>query len=114
MELTINGKDYELRFGIKAINTLDNLNKQSIEGLEFGVGVEMTNTKLSMGRPQGLVEAIKAGTSHLKSKPSTTDIEEYVEELAESDFEAYDKLFNEIKEAMEQSPFLKKIMKNLK
>jgi len=113
MELKINGKDYELRFGLSFINAIDNIYTQEMHGVEFGMGLEMLNTYLGLGRATALYNVIKAGTSHLNSKPSNNDIENYLEELATADNKDYDNLFDDIKGAMSQAPFLKRTMKNL-
>lgn len=114
MELKIGGKEYELRFGIKFINELDNTYKQNMDGAEFGMGIEMLNAYLEMGRPTALYNAILAGTAHLKSKPSRNKVEEYLEELAMQEDEAYEQLFDQMKEEIEQAPFLKRALKNMK
>ncbi len=113
MELEIGGKKYELRFGLSFINTLDKLYVQEVRGLGLGMGIEMINTYMELGRPTAVQNAIQAGTSHLKSRPSNEDIESYLEDLAMQENDDYEKLFDELKEAMDQSPFLKRAMKNL-
>ena len=82
MELTINGKNYELKFGLGFINAIDNIYTQEMHGVSFGMGLELLNTYLRLGRPTALFNVIKAGTSHLNSKPSNADIESYLEDLA--------------------------------
>lgn len=113
MELTINEKVYELKFGLSFINAIDNIYTQKMHGVEFGMGLEMLNTYLGLGRPTALYNVISAGTSHLNSKPSNTDIELYLEDLAESENEDYENMFDEVGEAMKQAPFLRRTMKNL-
>lgn len=114
MELTINDKNYELKFGLSFINTLDNIYTQTAEGMTFGIGIEMLQAYLSMGRPTALANAIKAATSHLNSKPSNNDLEAYLETLAEKDEKEFDKLFDEIEESMQTAPFLKRALQNQK
>jgi|SRR5699024_7816638 len=105
MELKINGKDYKLKFGLKFINLLDNLYSQEISSLKFGMGVEMMNVYLNMKHPQVLVNIIKAGTSHLGSKPSENEIEGYLEELAIEG--KLNDLFESVQKEVKQAPFLK-------
>ena len=114
MELDINGKKYELRYGLSFINALDNLYTQDMNGVEFGMGIEMLNAYLDLGRPTALFNAIKAGTSHLKSKPSNDGIENFLEDIAMSDDDKYEKLFDQLKEEIEQAPFLKRALQNMK
>lgn len=111
MELTINEKTYELKFGIKFINTLDNMYKQELNGVEFGMGVEMALTYLAMYRPNALMNVIIAATSHSSKRPSKKEIENFLEDLASKNDGSYDSLFDEVQEAMRLAPFLKKIIK---
>lgn len=115
MELEIGGKKYELRFGLSFINTVDGIYVQEHKGsgMGIGMGIEMIEMYMELGRPTALYNAIKAGTSHLNSKPSNYDIEAYLEDLAEQDNDEYEKLFDQLKEAMDQAPFLKRTKKAL-
>lgn len=109
MNITINGKEYELVFGLKFIRELDKTYTQKIDGMEFGVGIETAIPYLKMKNPVVLYEIIKAATSHLKSKPSNEAIEKELEKLAEED--KLDQLFEDIEKAMGESAFLKPKMK---
>lgn len=112
MELNIGGKSYELRFGLSFISEMDNLYTQSMSGVSFGMGLEMMNTYLELRRPTALANVIKAGTSHLNTKPSNDDIEEYLADVFVK--EEQEKLFKEVEVATEQAPFLKQTIKGLK
>jgi len=114
MELNINGKNYELRYGLSFINRIDNIYTQSMNGVEFGMGVELLSTYLGMYRATALANAISAGTSHLDSQPSKNDIESYLENLAISDTDKFEQLFDDISEGMQHAPFLRKTLENLK
>lgn len=109
MNITINEKDYELKFGLKFINQLDKIYTQELSGIKFGMGVEMMNTYLNMKHPQALANIIKAGTSHLSSKPSNKEIEDYLEEQAVND--KLEDLFTDFLDAVNQAPFLKHKLK---
>jgi len=112
MNLTIGGKEYELEFGMKFINALDNIYTQSLHGMAFGMGVESLITYLNMENPASLYNGIKAGTAHLKSKPSNDDIEAYITELAEKDElgQLYEDFFN----ALEKAPLVRKKIQTVK
>lgn len=112
MNLTIGGKEYELRFGMDFINTLDNIYTQEIEGMQFGMGVESLVMYLSMKNPRALYNAIKAGTSYLNSKPSNQEIEMFVTEKATKD--ELEQLFEAFQKALEEAPLLKPKMKQFK
>lgn len=111
MEIEINGKNYELAFGLKFIRNLDEIYKQNIDGMEFGIGVETAIMYLQLKNPPVIYDLIKAGTSHLRSKPSNVDIENEMEKMAEAD-ELFD-WFDKFKIAMEESAFLKPKLKNI-
>lgn len=106
MKVTIGDKEYELQFGILFNNVLDNIYKQNIEGMEFGMGVEMAYSYLSNENPSGVFNVIKAATAHLKQKPSNEDLEAYIGERATAD-RGLDKFCKELINEMKDSPFLK-------
>lgn len=108
MELNINGKNYELSFGIKFIREMDKIHEQDLKGIKMGIGLEMMEAQLSMGRPTALFDVIKCATSHLKSKPSNDDIEAFLEEKAING--ELESLFEEVGEATKQAPFLKQAL----
>lgn len=112
MNLVIGGKEYQLEFGLRFIRELDIAYTQKSNGVEFGFGVESAVTYLAMENPTVIYEIIKAGTAHLKSKPSNDDIEAFLVEHAEND--TLEKLFEDVMEALEKSPFLKRKIKDIK
>lgn len=112
MNFEVNGKEYDLKFGLKFIRELDKSYTQKVESMEFGVGVETAMTYIQMKNPTVLYELIKASTAHLKSKPSNFHIEQELEERAEN--EEIDNLYQEFQEAMESSVFLKPKFKQMK
>lgn len=111
MNLTIGDKEYELDFGLDFIATLDKLYTQKADGMEFGLGVESSIPYLKMKNPTVLVNLIKAGTSHLKSKPSNKDINAFLLDKATN--EKLDDLYKEFEESMAVAPFLKGKLKDL-
>ena len=112
MELEIGKKTYELQFGLSFINEMDNLYTQNMNGIDFGMGLEMMQAQIEMKRPTVLLNVIKAGTSHLNSKPSNKAIEEFLEGRAIND--ELGELFDEVKKAAEQAPFLKQALQQTK
>lgn len=112
MQLTINNKDYELNFGLKFIRSLDKAYTQQIEGMEFSMGLQQANIYLNMKNPDALFKVIRAALSHLNTVPSNDELEGYLEGVYTDGKD--EKLFKDIQAAMEQSPFLKRQMENLK
>ncbi len=112
MKFTINGKEYQLEFGIKFIRKMDEIYTVSANGMAFGMGVESALSYIAMENPTVLYEIVRAGTSHLKNKPSNDDIEDALEKVAGEG--KLEKLFKDIQKAMEEAPFLKQKIKNFK
>ena len=111
MELEIGAKQYELRFGLSFINEIDTIYTQDIDGFQFGTGLEMMQTYLGLRRPTVLYNIIKAGTSHLNSKPSNNEIEKFLEDIFISGEQ--EGFFERVEEAAKQAPFLSQAMKRM-
>ncbi len=80
MVLNIGDKDYELKFGFGFIRELDKrYETQQSKQTGFGMGVYQAMTRLHIYDPMVLINLIQAGCSHLKNKPSTKDVEEFIE-----------------------------------
>lgn len=109
MELKIGGKKYQMIFGLDAIDTLDRIYKTTVNGVDFGVGVNMLITYLFDGNPTALRNAIKAGTSTEPQKPSNEDIEQYLTEVAEAG--KLEALANDFLNLLRTQPFTKSKMK---
>lgn len=112
MKFAINETEYQLEFGLGFIRELDKAYTIKGQGMEFGMGVETAVSYLAMENPTVLYEIIKAGTAHLKSKPSNVDIENELAKLAEEG--KLEKTFVDFQEAMEEAPFLKSKIKRFK
>ncbi|MBD8006530.1 tail assembly chaperone [Bacillus norwichensis] len=105
MKLMINGKEYEMKFGIGFIKKLDQIYPASMNGVEFGMGIEQSMFYFKTKNPTVLFNVIKAATDHLNSKPSNNDIEEELEKIAsESQLNG---LFETLEHEMRESVFLK-------
>lgn len=112
MDVTIGNKDYVLEFGIGFNRYLDQVYQQEVDGMQFGMGLEMAYVYLSNENVDGIYHVIKAATSHLKSKPSNLDVEKYIEETLVKDKGAK-KLCNALIKEMKDSPFLGYKIKNM-
>ena len=109
MNLTINGKEYALHFGMDFIDEVEKLEgmKMEAEGVSLNMGtggMALLNNKLASYHPSGLRTIIKAGTSTERQKPSNDDINVYLEELAESD--DYEQTFDDIVEELGKKPLV--------
>lgn len=79
MQLTINGTDYELNFGLRFCRELSKDKQQSNRGIDLRIGIENAVTNLYTGDVLILPDLVKAATSHLKKKPSDKDIEDFLD-----------------------------------
>lgn len=79
MQLTINGTDYELNFGLRFCRELSKDKQQSKYGVDLRIGIENAVTNLYTGDVLILPDLVKAATSHHKKKPSDKDIEDFLD-----------------------------------
>ena len=79
MQLTINGTDYELNFGLRFCRELSKDKHQSNRGIDLRIGIENAVTNLYTGDVLILPDLVKAATSHYKKKPSDKDIEDFLD-----------------------------------
>ena len=113
MNLTINGKEYALHFGMDFIAEVEKIEgmKMEAEGVSLNMGtggMAMLNNKLASYHPSGLRTVIKAGTTTERQKPSNDDINTFIEELADS--EKYEQTFDEIVEELGKKPLVLKAL----
>lgn len=111
MEFKIGHKNYELKFGIKCVRELDKVYKIDRDGLEFGMGVNLSFVQLETKSVTGLSNIIKAAISHINSAPNINKVDEALEVYADEN-DGLSKLFDEIKEAMGKSPVMKETLKD--
>nr|WLJ25717.1 MAG: tail assembly chaperone protein [Firmicutes phage HS08] len=79
MNLTINGNDYELNFGLKFCREISKGRSKNANGIDIRLGIENATTALYTGDVLILPELIKAATATCDKKPSDKDIEEYLD-----------------------------------
>jgi len=107
MNLVINGKDYELYFGLDFINYLDKKYFVEQNGFKLGQGLTYTVAQIELGNPSILVDLIVAGTiTGNKVKPE--DAKLFIE--TQADIEA---LMNDFLLSLEKSPVTRFNMKKL-
>ncbi|QDI90210.1 hypothetical protein EPH95_02680 [Salicibibacter halophilus] len=84
MNIEINGKGYELNFGMKFIKEMDKRHFIENNGVRFGNGINMLVVKLDQQDPLIIQDIVEAGLHQVKKdKPSTDDIEQAIEDMAE-------------------------------
>lgn len=110
MILTINNKNYELKFGLGFLAEMNKRKSAEFEGVATGYGaMPILQMGMMMGDPLALLDLIKVATAHCPQKPSNVELEQYLTELAINNQiqTVFDSIFNEIK----KSPILAYAMK---
>lgn len=79
-EITINGKEYPIKFGLKFIRELDKIYNIDQKGLRFGVGLTVIAQRLAMLDVTVIPTIIKLALSKEDSKNITMEmLDEWVE-----------------------------------
>lgn len=113
MEFNVNGKERELRFGLRFIRELDELYKVDYEGIKFGMGVNLAYLGLNQYNPTTLVDVITASMAHNSNAPKLRSVENAIENYAEEN-DGLDQLFEDVLDEMGKSPVVKDSLKRFK
>lgn len=108
MILKLGNRDYEIRFGIAALKFLDEVYKIEVQGVGFGYGLQSLITSLQMLNVLAIVNFIKAGTATEAQKPKDLDIENFIGNLTDEEF---DNIFKEALEEIKKQPLTRATMK---
>ena len=121
MNINVNGKDYTLQFGLRFLDVVDKERGVSanIEGASINTGaggMDMLNQGLSVYSPSHLATVIRAGTAHLRQRPSEKEIEDYIQKLVDGGAEGevseeYFDLYDEINDELGKNSMLQVAMK---
>lgn len=82
MNITINGREYALHFGIEFLRQVDKRYEHSNGDMRFGLGVVELANRIRLMNPVAIFDAIKAATATEHTPPTDAEIEDYL--LAES------------------------------
>lgn len=110
MILTINGKNYELTFGLGFLAEMNKRKPAEFEGMKTGYGaMALFNMGQLLGDPLAFYDLVKAATAEATQKPSNEELEAYLTQLiVENRIEA---VFSEIMAEVKKSPILAYAMK---
>lgn len=109
-QIEINGKKYDLHFGLDFIREMDKRYEVNGGGVSFGMGINSAVVYLKDNNPVILEDIILAATHTAKTIPSVADIEKWLEEQ-----EDLDKVFDDFLSALKTAPLTKsKVVKVLK
>lgn len=107
MKLTINKKDYELKFGLDFINFLDKKYYIEQDGFKLGQGLTYVVLQIELGNPLILLDLIMAATV-TGAKLKMDDVKSFIE--TEADIDA---LLNEFLSKLEETPITRFTMNKL-
>ena len=99
MDFKINGVDKKLIFGVRFVADLDESEKISEQGIEFGMGLLMAQEKLKMGNYPALIKVLKFALA--KENVTEDEVADAIDEYSvDNDLEV---LFSKIEEELKNS-----------
>lgn len=113
MQIKINGKDYELNFGIRWVLLMNQKHNIAQNGLSQGMGINQAVASLSQYDPIGLSEILLNATWINKERPTSADIEHYLETDADIK-KLCDGILKEIETANATKAQVKNVLKAMK
>nr|DAX82081.1 MAG TPA: tail assembly chaperone [Caudoviricetes sp.] len=109
MQLTINEKTVNVRFGVGFVRELDKKFPLEAKGVKLGMSLSMKIPEILGGDVASLSDVIYAGTILEKERPSQQEIDEFIDN--HSNIET---LFDEVLKELEESNAGKRILKQNK
>lgn len=109
MQLTINKKTVNVRFGVGFVRELDKRFPLEAKGVKLGMSLSMKIPEILGGDVASLSDVIYAGTVLEKERPSQQEIDEFIDN--HSNIET---LFDEVLKELEESNAGKRILKQNK
>lgn len=98
MNITVNGTDYKIRFGIGFVRAMDEKYFVKTQtGIKFGMGLETKIPILLGGDPVTLAEFLYEGTCTEEKRPSQEEIDDYLDTV-----EDMNALFDEVVEELKK------------
>ena len=79
MQIRINGKDYELNFGIRWVLLMNQKHNITQNGLSQGMGINQAVASLKQYDPVGLSEILLNAAWINKDRPTSADIDHYLD-----------------------------------
>lgn len=113
MQVKINGKDYELNFGIRWVLLMNQKHNVVLNGLSQGMGINQAVVALKQYDPVGLSEIILNATWINKDRPTSADIDHYLETDADIK-KLCDGILKEIETANATKAQVKNVLKAMK
>lgn len=110
MEIILNGKTYNLNFGLRFLDDIDQRFgvTMEVEGqtIKSNVsGLHMAMTGLSTKSPSTLAKVLLCATAGEKQQPSMAELERFIESLIEK--EEYDTFYDELLDELGKQPIVR-------
>lgn len=113
MQIKINGKAYELNFGIRWVLLMNQKHNITQNGLSQGMGINQAVASLSQYDPIGLSEILLNATWINKERPTSADIDHYLENDVDIK-KLCDSILKEIETANATKAQVKNVLKAMK
>lgn len=109
MQVKINNKEVELKFGVKFVRELDKVAGLDVNGASFGMGLTKSVPALNTADPAVLADVIYSAASTNKAfRPSQDDVDNFIDDY-DGDLE---KLFDDVIKEMSAANAIKVALKN--
>ncbi|NLT85682.1 tail assembly chaperone [Leuconostoc sp.] len=109
MQVKINNKEVELKFGVKFVRELDKVAGLDVNGASFGMGLTKSIPALNTADPAVLADVIYSAASTNKAfRPSQDDVDNFIDDY-DGDLE---KLFDDVIKEMSVANAIKVALKN--
>lgn len=113
MQIKINGKDYDLNFGIRWVLLMNQKHNITQNGLSQGMGINQAVASLKQYDPVGLSEILLNATWINKERPTSADIDNYLDTDADIK-KLCDSILKEIEVANATKAQVKNVLKAMK
>ncbi len=113
MQIKINNKSYDLNFGIRWVNLMNQKHNINQNGLTQGMGINQAVATLMQYDPVGLSEIILNATWINKERPTLADIENYLDAKADV-YKLCNDVLREIETANATKAQVKNVLKTMK
>ncbi|MCM0724308.1 tail assembly chaperone [Latilactobacillus curvatus] len=112
MNLTINGQEQELNFGVRFVRELDKVAGINKDGVQLGFGLTRSLPGMQTYNPATLSDVIYAATATNSPRPSRNDVDDYIDSIESID--ELEKVFEEVNQGIDKANALKAALKNMK
>lgn len=113
MQIKINGKNYDLNFGIRWVLLMNQKHNITQNGLSQGMGINQAVASLKQYDPVGLSEILLNATWINKNRPTSADIDHYLD--TDGDIKKLcDSILKEIEVANATKAQVKNVLKAMK